>query len=574
MKALAKRDSTLVHATETISSPSHCLREILENSLDAGCTIITVRIGMSGLEYISVSDDGPGISENDLRIICEEGITSKTFGADVSGGRGQALQAISYLSYLTIESATDNSSNGFRLQFSEDHSRSISKITRPKGTTVTVQTLFHNHPVRRHYYLEHKSQQMREIIDVCTHFAIASEVSLTLICDNKITLQVPSSKLDARLKVVLGSEAYKSFDYGESDLGLWNRNANIRYYTASPNANSINKIMLVVNNRPCLCEPLNRAIHNEFRLCAEHKSPSAILYINAPRDAFDFLPNSPLISVLFSDSLNLYKNVTEILSSSWKRTSEKITFKNSKIDDNIINLPASPKQKSIDPLGLEMHSSITIDTIASDYRRMKEYIPDYGPSYETIETNAFKDMEIIGQWNRSFIITKYGCDIYAIDQHAAMEAQNFEKLRKSPVVQKQKLIQPLFIKLTPFEMNGLEESKEKCAEFGYDYEVLEDGVKILSIPSQTKVASGAEDLIDLVDLLKESPGSQPLTPKARKWMAYRACHSSVRVGDTMSISQMKKLLDQMANSDFPWNCPHGRPTWCEIWSLNDPLQIE
>lgn len=569
MKALKKHDSTLVRATETISSPAHCLREMIENSLDAGCTILSIRLGGGGLDHISVSDNGPGITEEGLKMICDEGVTSKEFGKDVSGGRGRALEAISYLSYLTIESATENGESGYRLQFLDDRSRKIEKVTRPKGTTVTAQTLFYAHPVRRHFFLEHRAQQIQEMIEVVQSFALATTANVSATLDNKTILQVSSAKRDVRMKTVLGADVVKGFDNGVASLSQWCEGATIEYFTASPTTMSNGKIFIVVNNRACVCQPLVRAIKNEFKLCAGPKAPSCVFYISAPREMFDFIPNAPLISISFAKENILNKTVCEILSSVWKKSSEKLTFRNMITEEPIKSLPSTPKLKSTDPLGTEAHVSISLDQIASDYQKVKDYVPDYGPSYETIETEAFSDMEIIGQWNQSFIIAKYGCDIYAIDQHAAMEAQNFEKLRKNPSVPKQILLQPIFIKLSPKEMEGVEENMEKCRSFGYDYKVVDGGISVFSIPSKTKVASGADDLLDLINLLKESPGTQPLTPKARRWMAFRACHSSVRVGDTMNMKQMKDLLNRMSKSDFPWNCPHGRPTWCEIWSLND-----
>ena len=569
MKVLKKHDSTLVRVTETISSPSHCLREMIENSLDAGCTNLTIRIGGCGLDHISVSDNGPGISEEGLSMICDEGVTSKEFGKDISGGRGRALEAISYLSYLTIETCTNNDRKGFRLQFLEDRTRRIEKITRAKGTTVTAQTLFYAHPVRRHFFLEHKTQQVQEMNEVAIAFALACQANMTVTMDNKSVLQVSSTKKESRMKSVLGTDIVKGFDTGTVSLSQWREGATLEYFTASPTTVSNGKIYLIVNNRACVCSSLVRAIKNEFKLCAGQKAPSGVLYITAPRESFDFISNSPLISISFSKETILNKTICEILSNAWKKSSEKLTLKNSFIEEPIKSQSSTPKLKSTDPLGTELHVSISMNQIKQDYQKIKDYVPDYGPSYETIETEAFKDMEIIGQWNQSFIIAKYGCDIYAIDQHAAMEAQNFEKLRKSPTVPNQRLLQPIFLKLSPKEMDGVEENKEKCKEFGYEYEVVDGGVKIYAIPSQIKVASGADDLLDLISILKDSPGSQPLTPKARRWMAYRACHSSVRVGDTMNMKQMKDLLVRMSKSDFPWNCPHGRPTCCEIWTLRD-----
>nr|SOH55379.1 DNA mismatch repair protein [Trichomonas tenax] len=572
MKTLAKHDSTLVRATETISSPAHALREMIENSIDAGCSVLTIRIGNGGLDHISVSDNGPGISEEGLSMLCDEGVTSKEFGKDVSGGRGRALEAISYLSYLTIDTCTENNNSGWRLQFGEDHKRQMQKITRPKGTTVTAQTIFYGHPVRRHYFIEHKSQQLSEIHEIAESFAIACTANFTVSIDNKPVIQVSTTKRDSRISNVFGSDILKGFDHGEISLEQWHPEATLAYFTASPTTNSNKKVIFVINNRPCVCAGLYRAIKNEFRLCAGPKLPSGVFYITAPRNTFDFIPNSPLISVSFERENMLQKAFCEILSNVWKKTSEKLTFNNVIAEEPIRSLPQLTRLKNSEPLGIEIHSKVTASDIAERFKKCQSYVPDYGQSYDAIETKAFKDMEIIGQWNQSFIITKYGCDIYAIDQHAAMEAQNFENLRKKCSIQSQKLIAPIKINLTPQETTAAEECKQRCKEFGYDYDLQDNVLLVKTIPSVTTVATGADDLLELITILYENPSAQPMTRKARIWMQYRACHSSVRVGDTMNKAQMQNLLNRMAQSDFPWNCPHGRPTWCEIWSLQDQTQ--
>ena len=180
-------------------------------------------------------------------------------------------------------------------------------------------------------------------------------------------------------------------------------------------------------------------------------------------------------------------------------------------------------------------------------------------------------MDIIGQWNQSFIITKLGGDIFAIDQHAANEALNFEDLRKNYNTLKQKLIEPIILNLSPEEIENAEIFIDKCKEYGFDYLITDHQLYVYSIPSNSSIASGSNDLKELLNILQENPNSIPLTYQARKNLSYKACRSSVMVGDTMSKKKMKNLLDLMSNSDFPWNCPHGRPTWCQIWSLNNPL---
>ena len=145
---MKQTDSKLVRATETISSPSHVLRELIENSIDAQSKIINIQVSGTGLEFIRISDNGLGIDREGMNILCLEGATSKEFGKDFnSGGRGKALDAISSLAFVTVESCSNDNGSGYRLSFSDDGERIIQPISRTRGTTIIVQSLFHNYPV-------------------------------------------------------------------------------------------------------------------------------------------------------------------------------------------------------------------------------------------------------------------------------------------------------------------------------------------------------------------------------------------------------------------------------------------
>ena len=197
------------------------------------------------------------------------------------------------------------------------------------------------------------------------------------------------------------------------------------------------------------------------------------------------------------------------------------------------------------------------------------YQEDFGPIPESISIPQFNEMDIIGQWNKSFILTRLGGSIIAIDQHAACEAQNFEKLRKAKNGKKQKLIQPILVTVSPDDLENAATYKERMSQLGFDYRIEDDKILVESIPTNETVSTGICDFQELLSRINDVPESTPMTTNARKQLAYHACHSSVVVGDTMSKTQMRKLLDRMGSSDAPWNCPHGRPTWCCLFNLND-----
>ncbi|KAH0789526.1 PMS1-like protein [Histomonas meleagridis] len=569
---MQKNDSQLVRATETIASPSHVLRELIENSLDAQSKIINIQISGTGLEFITVSDNGLGIDRESMDILCLEGATSKEFGKDYnSGGRGKALDAISSLSYVTIESSSNDDGYGYRLSFSESGERIIQPISRTRGTTIIVQSLFYNYPVRRRFWLEHKQKLSQEIQEVSILFAVSSDIRISLTLDSKPILQLSNRTRFQKIKDVLGQSISNGLIEGSSPLHLWNDDSSIDYYTSTPTTPSNGKVNIFVNGRPCVNLPIIKALKQEFRLCAGPKNPSIFLFINADRSLYDFTPDSPLIGVTFSNEMILQKCLCEIFRNVWKSTSETLTFKDlkSKPIETIPKPPTPLKSTSQNISGATTTTNITTEQICSQFLQMRDYSPAGYPPTPEINTTAFRDMEIIGQWNKSFIITKIGNDIFAIDQHAANEAANFEKLRKQKTNDRQVLLEPIFVPLTPDDLENAFTHQKQCNQFGFDYNILDNGIEVKSVPMDKNVVNGIEDLQELIGLINDVPYSTPMTFNARSQLAYHACHSSVRVGDALSHRQMRKLLEKMASSDYPWNCPHGRPTWCLIYSLSE-----
>lgn len=586
MNILSLSDSRLVNATETIMSVAHCLRELIENSIDAQSTIINIRLTGAGLEMISISDNGCGINREGLELLCTEGATSKELGSNLSGGRGKALDAISSLSYISVESCSDNSQKGHRLYFNEKGDRIIEPCVRPKGTSITIQSLFYTFPVRRRYWISHKSSLMSQIQEVCASFAISTNINISVSNDNHNVIQVSNYNRKQRIRSILGSQIAQGLITGKDVLEKWTPDSTVEYFSSSPTTNSNGKIIISVNGRPVSNSSIIRALKQEFHLCAGPKDPTIILYITTLRENYDFLPNDPIIAISFKNEITLQQELRLILSNAWKQTSETLTFKDVSEKENSFDFPSKKSESSSSKIKLKPNltaqvlyskrvSQTTTEKIQERFQKARSYDHDFGPSNNVIVTESFDQMEIIGQWNKSFLITRLGSDIYAIDQHAACEAQNFEKLRKQTTKRKQKLLNPFIIKASPEDLENAEIYKEEISKFGFDYDVKDDYIQVYSVPSDKNVVNDMSDFQELIGLIHDVPTSTPMTHNARIQLAYHACHSSVRVGDAMDTNQIRKLLHRMANSDYPWNCPHGRPTWCCIKILDhDESEIQ
>uniref|UniRef100_A0A665WMI1 Mismatch repair endonuclease PMS2 n=1 Tax=Echeneis naucrates TaxID=173247 RepID=A0A665WMI1_ECHNA len=213
------------------------------------------------------------------------------------------------------------------------------------------------------------------------------------------------------------------------------------------------------------------------------------------------------------------------------------------------------------------------------YRRFRAKInPGENQSAEEelrkeISKDMFREMNIIGQFNLGFIITKLNSDIFMIDQHATDEKYNFEMLQQHTVLQGQKLIVPQKLHLPAVSENILLENIEIFRKNGFEFLVDEDAqvmerVKLVSLPTSKNWTFGPADIEELIFMLSDSPGVMCRPSRVRQMFASRACRKSVMIGTALSVSEMKKLVVHMGEIEHPWNCPHGRPTMRHLANLD------
>ncbi|XP_065749532.1 mismatch repair endonuclease PMS2 isoform X3 [Phocoena phocoena] len=190
-----------------------------------------------------------------------------------------------------------------------------------------------------------------------------------------------------------------------------------------------------------------------------------------------------------------------------------------------------------------------------------------------ISKTMFAEMEIIGQFNLGFIITKLNADIFIVDQHATDEKYNFEMLQQDTVLQGQRLIAPQTLNLTAVNEAVLIENLEIFRKNGFDFVIDENApvterAKLISLPTSKSWTFGPQDIDELIFMLSDSPGVMCRPSRVRQMFASRACRKSVMIGTALNTSEMKKLITHMGEMDHPWNCPHGRPTMRHIANLD------
>ncbi|XP_062915447.1 mismatch repair endonuclease PMS2 isoform X1 [Mobula hypostoma] len=195
-----------------------------------------------------------------------------------------------------------------------------------------------------------------------------------------------------------------------------------------------------------------------------------------------------------------------------------------------------------------------------------------------ISKDMFATMEVLGQFNLGFIITKLGSDLFIVDQHATDEKYNFEMLQQHTVLQGQRLIAPQNLHLTVVNETILMENIEIFRKNGFDFIINEQAppaerVKLVSLPMSKNWTFGVQDIEELIFMLSDSPGVMCRPSRVRQMFASRACRKSVMIGTALTNGEMRKLVTHMGEIEHPWNCPHGRPTMRHLVNL-DMISVE
>ncbi|KAL5019084.1 hypothetical protein ScPMuIL_004806 [Solemya velum] len=229
-------------------------------------------------------------------------------------------------------------------------------------------------------------------------------------------------------------------------------------------------------------------------------------------------------------------------------------------------------------MGVEAWSCVTEQDSECCRKFRATIAPDSNQEAESelqkeMKKEMFGEMEILGQFNLGFIITKLGTDLFIVDQHATDEKYNFEMLQKHTVIQSQKLIQPQTLELTACNETILMDNLEIFKKNGFDFIIDENAqptqrVKLVSTPISKNWHFGKEDIEELIFMLTDSPGVLCRPSRVRQMFASRSCRKSIMIGTALNKTEMKKLICHMGELEQPWNCPHGRPTMRHLIDLN------
>ncbi len=535
IKVLPPELQELIAAGEVVERPASVVKELLENSIDAGSTEIIVEIHGAGKKLIRVTDNGSGMSPEDLRICFLPHATSKLSSKDdlfrvtTMGFRGEALSSISAVSKMKITSSLDKSPTGLNIEIKDGKINSEREVPF-RGTTVEVRDLFYNTPARRKFLKSDRTENTH-IIQTVTEAALSHpSISFHLNIDKRPVLQLNSAGCHReRIQQLFGIELLDEL----IEINI----APIMAFVSKEGRfrNTRANQYLFINNRPVRDGYLRHAVYSAYEhLLPPGKHPVFFLYLSLPPEEVDFNVHPQKTEVRFKTPSIIYSRVYHCINSALlpkKGRDEKL-----KIRRTEKKTESTSYQGGFEELSRE---ETFVSEPTSLFGKQIE-----GPIYIGDVFFAYSD----------------GKGVWIVDQHAAHERIRYEKLKKSQQNNLTHLLFPKQIVLAPAEFNVITDI------IGW----LNDIVNIEVFGENTLLVRAVPDFLfdtdikvvlsDIAKLIIEEKKGAPLEELKDSVIKTMACHSSVRGKKRLSKEELLELIRKLEETQDPDHCPHGRPT--------------
>ena len=569
-----------IAAGEVVERPSSALKELVENSLDAGATQILVRLWAGGLEKLEVTDDGCGMAPEEMRLALERHATSKLPGDAIDqvtsfGFRGEALPSIASVSRLTLESRVP-ASDGWRIEI--DHGQRISEgpAALPTGTRIRVEGLFDKVPARRKCLRSPRSEYAA-CLDVVKRLAMArSDVGFALEHDGRRIFNLQPAEAPVRVAELLTHELQRhgvGIDCARDGLRL----------TGVVSLPTFNRGMadqqyLFVNSRPVKDRLLVGSLRAAYRdLIARDRHPIAALFLDVPLEEVDVNVHPAKTEVRFRDPAAVRGLIVGGLRHALDEESQRSAAREqaaapvmwtsgASYDQTLTRHPRESARPAAFKEG-EMPAFAGVTSIAADHRLFAEAPAARAePAIESVP--SFPLGVARGQVAATYIVAEAEDGLVIVDQHAAHERLVLERMRaarEGGSTARQALLIPEVVELDEPDCDRLEGAIADLAEMGLEMERFgSTAMLVRAVPTALGKTDVPGLVSDLAAEISELGGPISLRDKLDHVAATIACHGSVRAGRVLSVAEMNALLREMEVTPRSGQCNHGRPTWVKL----------
>ena len=572
-----------IAAGEVVERPASALKELVENALDAGASLISVRLGAGGLDLVEVADDGCGMGADEMRLALERHATSKLSGDAIDrvtsfGFRGEALPSIASVSKLTLESRP-RGADGWRIEVDHGEVSGEGPAALPPGTRVKVEGLFEKVPARRKF-LRSPRAEYAACLDAVKRLAMArSDVGFVLDHDGRRILSLAPVEAPVRVAELLTHE----LDRHGIGIDCAREGMRLTGVISLPTFNRgvADQQFLFVNSRPVKDRLLVGALRAAYRdLIARDRHPIAALFVDVPLEEVDINVHPAKTEVRFRDPASVRGLIIGGLRRALDEESQRSAAREQAAAPVMWTTSATYDARlgrrdgeSGGPLLVSPiaggHAAAFEDamTLAGEKRLFAEAPSGRAePALEGVP--SFPLGVARGQVAATYIVAEAQDGLVIVDQHAAHERLVLERMRaarEGGTLARQVLLIPEVVELDEPDCDRLESAAADLGELGVEIERFgPTSILVRAVPAALGKADIAGMLRDLAGEIAELGGPISLRDKLDHVAATIACHGSVRAGRILSVAEMNALLREMEVTPRSGQCNHGRPTWVKL----------
>ena len=558
IKVLPPDLAAKIAAGEVVERPASVVKELVENSIDAGSSQITIEIKAGGVEQIKVIDDGHGIASEEVSIAFQRHATSKIDSQEqldaiaTLGFRGEALPSIAAVSRTVITTRQPLNPGGFRLELLWGEPVSSGSQGSPPGTAVEVLDLFGNLPARRKF-LKSSSAETSRIQELVSRYALVFPgIRYQLMVDGRVSFTSPGNGVHREaLLAVYGPQAATAMleVHGEDpETGY-----QVDGFAGAPSLTRANRTYMTffVNRRWVQSRMLSFAVEEAYiGLLQVKRYPLAALNISIPYEEVDVNSHPSKREVRFREENRVFSTV--------QRAVRAVLMADSPIPS------LAPPPESAYPAAV---APSFFPRSAFGAARYGGGMPDYEGGLEGGQADArlpkqpAPPLKVVGQLKLTYIVAEGPAGMFLVDQHAAHERVLFDRIYEKTSEQEpqsQPLLELVSVDLSPAQGDTLKTHQEALENYGFQLEPFGDGSYLLrAVPAIFSEGDPAKALLDVLDM---TAFEGLVRQKEDVTAASIACHGAIRAGKSLTEPEMVSLLEQLEATPNPHTCPHGRPT--------------
>ena len=576
-----------IAAGEVVERPASALKELVENSIDAGARHVDVVLAGGGIEYIGVTDDGAGMVRPDLELCIERHATSKLPDDDLLnvaflGFRGEALPSIGAVSRLTIASRARGTTEAWQIGVDAGKRIPARPAALNQGTKVEIRDLFYATPARLKF-LKGERTELNQAVEMMRRLAMANpEVGFTLTHDNRVMLRVPPApgdlfdqRLLARLSALLGA------DFAENTIPIdaERRSFRLKGYAGVPTYNRGNaqQQYLFVNDRAVRDKLFVGAVRGAYMdYLARDRHPVLALFLDADPEDVDVNVHPAKAEVRFKDSGVVRGLIVGALRNALAAAGHQASTTVGAAALGAIRRDSQPFRPG--EAFAEFHRPLSgfgetpqagfayADTPSARVESAPSAATS--PVAEVPQEARYPLGAARGQLHETYIISQTEDGIVIVDQHAAHERLVYERMKRALTdkgVARQMLLLPEVIELDPVAASNLADRAHELAELGLALEPFGAGaVVVREVPALLGDCDIRGLVRDLADDLAELDEALSLKERLEDVCSTMACHGSVRAGRRLTVTEMNALMREMEATPHSGQCNHGRPTYVEL----------